>query len=109
MVTIVLNEANMNPVQPMESLPELIVCSAAKNPLTGEVYISLRHGDDYFWQHHDSQYGDKVSCMDYEQGFITNKHRFVSREEAYEIALANSQIRRLCPTGSKRLYSEMLY
>lgn len=96
-------------VESRESLPELIVCSAAQNPDTLEVYLSLRHGDDYFWKHHDDQYKKDMSCMHYIQGFITNKKRFVTREEAYIIASNNNQIRRLCPTGSNRLYSEMMY
>lgn len=98
-----------DPVEPRQTLPELIICSAAQNPETLEVYLSLRHGDEYFWKHHDDQYKKDVSCMRYVQGFITNKKRFVNREEAYIIASENNQIRRLCPTRSNRLYSEMLY
>ena len=51
--------------------------------------------------------------MHFEQGFLTNKYRFVSRKEAYVIAKAQNQIKRLCPTGSTnpnpKLFSEMLY
>ena len=42
---------------------------------------------------------------DFEQGFLTNKNRFVEREEAAEIAFAAQQIDK----PIKRLYSEDLY
>lgn len=101
---------NHQPVQPENELPELIICAAAKDPDNNKVYISMRHGDEMFWQQLDAEYthGDK-NCCHFEQGFYTNKLRFVSREEAHIIAEQNNQIKRLCPTGSKRLYSEMLY
>ena len=62
------------------------------------------------WGLIDDKYthGEK-DCNHFKQGFLTNKYRFVDRYEAYEIAVRQNQIRRLCPTGSKRLYSEMLY
>ena len=51
--------------------------------------------------------------MHFEQGFLTNKYRFVSRKEAWDIAIQQNQIKRLCPTGSTnpnpKLFSEMLY
>lgn len=99
----------MTPVKPEELLPELVVCSAARNPITNEVFISLRHGDSLFWAHFDARFSCDAACLDFEQGFITNRQRFVTREEAYEIALENNQIRRASPTAAKRLYSEMLY
>ncbi len=40
-----------------------------------------------------------------EQGFLTNKNRFVSREEAAAIALGSGQIKEELP----RLFSEDLY
>ncbi len=42
---------------------------------------------------------------DFEQGFLTNKNRFVGREEAAEIAFAAKQIEE----PKKRLHSEDLY
>ena len=98
------------PVQAENELSELIICAAAKDPDNNKVYISMRHGDEMFWQQLDAEYthGDK-NCCHFEQGFYTNKRRFVSREEAYIIAEQNNQIKRLCPTDSKHLYSEMLY
>ena len=98
------------PVQPRDVLSEFIVCAANKDPDSGVVYPCVRHGCEIFWGLIDDKYdhGEK-DCNHFKQGFLTNKYRFVDRYEAYEIAVRQNQIRRLCPTGSKRLYSEMLY
>ena len=37
------------PVNPKDSLPELIVCAANKDPDTQVVYPCVRHGCDIFW------------------------------------------------------------
>jgi len=44
-----------------------------------------------------------------EQGFITNKNRFVGREEALEIALREGQVLDLKQIRGNKLYSEDLY
>ena len=97
------------PVDPKDSLPELIVCAANRDPDTLVVYPCVRHGCDIFWGLIDSQFPKGKDCVHFDQGFLTNKYRFVDRLEAYQIAKDNNQIKRLCPTGSNRLYSEMLY
>lgn len=97
------------PVNPEDSLPELIVSAANRDPDTGVVYPCVRHGCEIFWGLIDAQFPDGKKCVHFEQGFLTNKYRFVDRLEAYQIATENNQIKRLCPTGSNRLYSEMLY
>ena len=97
------------PVDPKDSLPELIVCAANRDPDTLVVYPCVRHGCEIFWGLIDAQFPDDKDCVHFEQGFLTNKYRFVDRLEAYQIAKDNNQIKRLCPTGSNRLYSEMLY
>lgn len=98
------------PVSHEEFLPELIVCAANKDPDSGVVYPCVRHGCEIFWGLIDDKYNDpNKSCVHFEQGFLTNKYRFVDRLEAYKIAMDNNQIKRLCPTGSNQLYSEMLY
>ena len=103
---------NQYPVQPTDELPELIVCSANKDPDNQVIYPCIRHGCEIFWGLIDKLNPDQ-DCNNFEQGFLTNKYRFVDREEAYQIALVNNQIKRLCPTGSSReypeLFSEMLY
>ena len=102
--------AKVAPVQPRDVLDEYIVCAANKDPDNNVVYPCVRHGCEIFWGLIDDKYqhGDK-DCNHFKQGFLTNKYRFVDRYEAYEIATKQNQIRRLCPTGSKRHYSEMLY
>lgn len=97
------------PVNPRYLLPELIVCAANRDPDTGIVYPCVRHGCEIFWGLIDAQFPDGKRCVHFEQGFLTNKYRFVDRLEAYQIAKDNNQIKRLCPTGHNRLYSEMLY
>lgn len=98
--------------------PELIVCAAIKFELTTAT-TKPRQVSDFVLPmvRHYSPDGRKV--LDYiddyfdtkekEQGFITNKGRFVDRTEALAIAKANDQIR--CDIGyePKELYSEMLY
>lgn len=44
-----------------------------------------------------------------QQGFITNKGRFVDRKEALEIAKQNNQIKFDIGYPPEELYSEMLY
>lgn len=94
--------------------PELIVCAACKliDTDTGKIYqvIGLRHYDLLMnKQIARIERYTTVPLLDEEQGFITNKGRFVDRTEALSIAKANDQIR--CDIGyePKELYSEMLY
>jgi hypothetical protein len=44
-----------------------------------------------------------------EQGFLTSKNRFVSREEALEIALKEKQVINIEEIRGSRLFSEDLY
>lgn len=46
---------------------------------------------------------------DNEQGFLTSKNRFVSREEALQIALKENQVLDLKEIRGNRLFSEDLY
>jgi len=46
---------------------------------------------------------------DYEQGFLTNKNRFVGREEALQIALRENQVINIPEVRGNRLHSEDLY
>jgi hypothetical protein len=67
------------------------------------------------WRHHNCMYQMVAitGLTDFqaghgEQGFLTNKNRFVDREEGAKIALACGQIEKL-EFSSKDLYSEDLY
>ena len=90
---------------------ELIVCAANKDPDNGLVYPCVRHGCEIFWALIDDKYpNEDKDCNHFEQGFLTNKMRFVDRKEAWKIASNANQIRRKLPSDdSERLYSENLY
>lgn len=47
----------------------------------------------------------EVECGEYEQGFLTSRNRFVTREEAAKIAFEVGQIKK----ELKRLHSEDIY
>jgi hypothetical protein len=67
---------------------ELIYCSAVR--YNGETFKGHRCADAI--EAVLNKYGD-VEPAEIEQGFITNKDRFVDRTEAYHIASENNQIK----------------
>ena len=101
----------------MEKEKEYILCAAIwfddgkeyrlqpKNITTGLVLCGWRHGCIF------PQIGglvaerQKLGIFEKEQGFLTNKNRFVGREEAAEIAFAAGQTEE----PLRRLFSEDLY
>ena len=97
------------PVLPKDELPELIVCSANKDPDNQVIYPCIRHGCEIFWGLIDKLNPDQ-DCNNFEQGFLTNKYRFVNRKEAWDIAIQQKQIRRSLPCDHlKELFSKHLY
>ncbi|WP_105903849.1 hypothetical protein, partial [Haemophilus influenzae] len=104
-------------------IPERIVCSACQvfvdkregtlengEHIIHEVY-GVRHYDQFMLKQLNAlekQY--KYPLLDFDQGFLTNKGRFVGRIEAMEIAKEQGQVIRL--SGSPNadiLFSEDLY
>ena len=104
-------------------IPERIVCSACQvfvderdgtlengDYIIHEVY-GVRHYDPFMRKQINTlekQY--KYPLLDFDQGFLTNKGRFVGRKKAMEIAKAQNQVIRL--SGSPNtdiLFSEDLY
>lgn len=104
-------------------IPERIVCSACQvfvderdgtlengDYIIHEVY-GVRHYDPFMLKQINAlekQY--KYPLLDFDQGFLTNKGRFVGRIEAMEIAKEQGQVIRL--SGSPNtdiLFSEDLY
>jgi hypothetical protein len=84
---------------------ERIVCAANRKRFTGEVMLGLRHHDSFMRGMNTE--GDPV-----DQGFMTNKGRFVDRKEGWSIAVKNNQIVRRVggdTTNGGTLYSENLY
>ena len=99
----------------------MIVCSAVKGTINNieEIVLGSRHYDKIMRKQITAlnQAYSIIGAMfkDVEQGFYTNKERFVNRKQAMEIAIARKQIKRL--VGSQHvtdlsvqdLYSENLY
>lgn len=96
---------------------ERIVCAA--NRYGDVVLAGVRHGCDNMYSVVDlygiGDFRGKVGVK-HEQGFLTSKHRYVNRSEAWKIALKQKQIVRLVgnqlPTNAyeeTELFSENLY
>jgi hypothetical protein len=80
------------------------VCAANRNS-NGTVMLGVRHCDELMRR-------CGVSLRATEQGFITNKREFVTREEAWVIAEREGQIIRRCggdTMNGGRLFSKNLY
>lgn len=75
-----------------------------------EVY-GLRHYDSFMnKQIKELEKMYKHALLDWEQGFLTNKGRFVGRKEAMKIAKEQNQVIRLSGSlNSDILFSEDLY
>lgn len=83
-----------------------IVCAANRHKFVGDIDIILgiRHWDELMRQQvSDSDYSN------YEQGFIDNKGKFLTREEAFVVAEREGQIIRCVGGDEGVLYSENLY
>lgn len=101
----------------MDKTKEYILCAAIKRkeprPVIRNPYYEGQNdilNIELGYRHHDImiRFYDELEQGPNAQGFYTSKGRFVSREEAYEIADAANQI--VESTGGKgTLYSEDLY
>ena len=113
----------LNKKREFHTIPERIVCSACQvfvdekdgtnedgSLIIHEVY-GLRHYDSFMnKQLNELEPFYKYPLLDYEQGFLTNKGRFVNRKEAMKIAKEQNQIIRLSGSpNSDILFSEDLY
>lgn len=72
----------------------------------GEIFLGKRH-PNCIRSIIDIKHVPKVEAR-HPQGFYTNKGRFLDREEAAELALANGQCKKL-KFNSKELFSEDLW
>ena len=95
-------------------LPERILCAA--NRYGYVILVGVRHGCDVmenvFDKFEDVHCYLDEDCDKVEQGFITSKGRYVSRQEAWKIALDQRQIVRRVggdTANGGTLYSENLY
>lgn len=113
----------LNKKREYHEIPERIVCSACQvfvderdgtlengDYIIHEVY-GLRHYDPFMnKQIKELEKMYKHALLDWEQGFLTSKGRFVGREEAMKIAKEQNQIIRLSGSlNSEMLFSEDLY
>lgn len=105
------------------AIPERIVCSACQvfvdkrdgtnedgSEIIHEVY-GVRHYDPFMHKQLDElEKNYKYPLLNWEQGFLTNKGRFVDCKEAMEIAKAQNQVIRLSDSPNPDiLFSEDLY
>ena len=88
----------------------MILCSAIKFHIdkTGEEVIlcGLRHGD-MFKQLKALGFEPHKGYKEIEQGFLIDSGRFLSRKEAYVVALKYGQLKH--PKDSEELFSEDLW
>jgi hypothetical protein len=96
----------------MSELPERVVCAA--NKYGGFIVLGLRHNDEFMQDAVKAlgigQFDKNAIFHPNAQGFLTNRKRWVSRAEAYEIANNQEQIvRKTGGIDSKVLYSEDVY
>lgn len=89
-------------------MEERIVSAANRSP-DGLVVMCVRHGCDLFYGVVDMLYPPYHQYHDWEQGFVTSQYRFISREEAWNIAEKQGQIIRDKDKCVGTLYSEHLY
>ena len=89
-------------------MEERIVSAANRSP-EGLIIMCVRHGCDLFYGVVDQIFDIDTEHHEWEQGFVTNKYRFVTREDAWLIAEAQGQIVRDCGKCRGTLYSEHLY
>jgi hypothetical protein len=84
--------------------PEKIVCAAIQRE--DVIILGVRHFDKIMLKCLEIA---QLNMLGWEQGFVTNKYRFVNRKEAWNMAVQNDQ---LC-WGKDRetglLFSEDLY
>jgi hypothetical protein len=98
-------------------MTEIVLCAAIwfddgkvyqlqpSNIKTGIVLCGWRHGCIFPQIGGLTKERQELGIYEKEQGFITNKNRFVSRQEAANIAFAAGQIKE----ETNRLFSEDLY
>lgn len=92
---------------------EYITGSALRDTRDGIVYVSMRPGRHFHvirWmaERDYNRHRGKINSV-CEQGFFTNKFRYIGREEARALAIANGQVREQDLTHSREIFSEDLW
>ena len=91
-------------------MQQRIICAAMRCRKTGKVICSVRHWDEFCRMAFDTK--DQAIDFDDEQGFVDNRYTFLTREEAWQVALEAGQIIRRVGGDTMNggtLYSENLY
>jgi hypothetical protein len=87
-----------------QARPEQIVCAALRS---GDIVIcGVRHFDMIM---RDAIVRANLQGFEWEQGFITTKHRFLNRREALSMVEQNGQLTQERRAKLPELYSEDLY
>ena len=89
-----------------------IVCAA--NRFGNSIILGARHWDHLMHQTYDFRYDGIAPHSRWEQGFIDSQGNFLTREEAWDVAVEYDQIFRLVGNQTdtakgQKLYSENLY
>lgn len=82
-----------------------VVCAAIRQT-NGFVICGARHFDTIMRE--QIEHSD-LNWKQAEQGFITQRGEFLTREQALHVALANGQVIRRCGGDDHELFSENLY
>ena len=90
---------------PQHYAPQRIVCAAKRYRKTGRLICGARHWDSVMRL---SKLPEE-SFTGWDQGFIDQFGNFLTREEAWDIAVSAKQISKICYEGQKGyLFSENL-
>lgn len=90
--------------------PRTIVCAAMRRIGQGELLLGVRHADEHMGDQYELHGFDED--VEFEQGFIDSKRNFLTREEAWKVALEAGQIKYRCggdTINGGTLFSENLY
>ena len=89
----------------------MVVCAANRHSDTGLIVIGARHYDDRMTDQYITLCvaNQNPPLATSEQGFIDQHGVFMTREEAWGVALAAGQIRYRCGGDGDKLFSENLY
>lgn len=101
-----LDEFEKNVPQRPNEFIRRIVCAANKFS-DGTIIVGARHYD--MLMHNIIRLLPHLRELRCVQGFVDQKGNFLTREEAFDVALEQNQIIQRCGGDYKTLYSENLY
>lgn len=84
--------------------PRRIVCAANRNRQDGRIICGARHWDKIMWAQVPEQ-----GWNNWDQGFIDQFGDYLSREEAWIVAVEQNQIVKRVGGDEGQLFSENLY